>query len=155
MSEAQATQETGSIDSQTIGLKSAIAQRHDADIVPETNQLFDRAISNIRRLGSYASGWNGPGTVAPTPSTVQDAEVFLRYLFGHSLGISPHISASGDGEINFYWKREGFILDLGFQGDGFYSYYADLPNGREMMEDAAALSQPLPEEIVNFICSID
>jgi hypothetical protein len=155
MSETQTKQEIASVDSLTIGLRAAIGPMPDAEILPETNPVLDRAISTIRRLGSYESEWNGPGTVAPTPSTVHDAAVFLRYLFGHSLGMPPHITASGDGEINFYWKREGFILDLGFQGDGFYSYYADLPNGHEMMEDAAALSQPLPQEIVTFICPID
>jgi hypothetical protein len=109
------------------------------------------AIASIRQLGTYVDGWNGPGTVAPTRSTLKDAEVFALYLFKVDTVIPPHISASGDGEINFYWKGEGFSLDLGFFGDGFYSYYADLPNGLEIIEDAAPLDQKLPPEIINFI----
>jgi hypothetical protein len=151
MSEAQATQETGSIDSQIIGLNSAIAQRHDAEIAPETNQLFDRAIASIRRLGSYASGWNGPESVAPTSAAIKEAEIFARYLCGIGPIVWPYISASGDGEVNFYWKTQDWVIDLGFFGDGLYSYYARCGNGHEILEDGVDIDQPLPQEMIELI----
>ena len=40
----------------------------------------------------------------------------------------PHISLATDGEINFFWNLVNFRLDLGFFGDGTYSYYGENNN---------------------------
>lgn len=109
------------------------------------------AIARIRILGTYEAGWAGPKSVGPTRRTVEHAEEFARYLFSLGAIAVPYISASEDGEINFYWKRNGFTLDLGFMGDDCYSYYACLPSGEEIIADAAVLGTPLPKEIVDLI----
>jgi len=109
------------------------------------------AIARIRILGTYEDGWNEPTSVAPTRQTVEYAERFARNLFGLGEIVPPYISASGDGEINFYWKSAGFILDLGFRDGSSYSYYARLPSGQEIIEDKVALSDPLSKEIIDSI----
>ena len=107
-------------------------------------------IARIRELGTYPSGWNRPDSVAPARAAVDDAERFARSLNLASLPL-PHISAADDGEINFWWERDGLYVDLGFFGDGSYSFYARLPNGKEMTEDEAPVSRPLPSELLSFL----
>ncbi|MBL1177136.1 hypothetical protein [Pantanalinema sp. GBBB05] len=136
-------------------IKSATAQPPVASRsvfpIKETHRKDLKAIARIRMLGTYKAGWAGTESVGPSRSAVEHAEEFARYLFSLGEIHVPYISASGDGEINFYWNRDGFTLDLGFKGDGFYSYYALLPNGEEMIEDAASLGTGLPIEIVDLI----
>jgi hypothetical protein len=107
-------------------------------------------IARIRELGTYLSGWSHPDSVAPTKTAVNDAERFARNLDLTSLHL-PHISAADDGEINFWWDIDGLYIDLGFFGDGSYSFYAKLPNGKEIIVDAAPISQPLPSELLSFL----
>ena len=121
------------------------------DLADEVDREDLRAIARIRILGTYTAGWNGPGSIPPTRRAVKDSEQFTRYLFSLGAIVLPYISASSDGEINFYWKSDGFIIDLGFIGDGSYSYYAHLPNELEIIEDEASLNDPLPSEIIDLI----
>ena len=124
---------------------------HTVDFSGGSDRADLQAIARVRSLGTYVNDWNGPGTTAPTHASVEDAEAFVCYLFSLGFITPPHISASGDGEIDFYWKQNGFTLDLGFVGDGTYSYYAHLPNGQEIIEDEAALGEHLPQAIVDLI----
>jgi hypothetical protein len=124
------------------------------DIAKATNREDLRAIARIRIFRTYADGWNGPETLAPTSASIEEAELFARYLFGIGSIVAPYISASGDGEVNFYWKTRDWMIDLGFFGDGLYSYYVRFENGHEIIEDGTCLSQPLPQEIVELISKI-
>ncbi len=121
------------------------------DIAKATNREDLLAIARIRMFRTYADGWNGPESVAPTRATIKEAETFARYLFGIGSIVPPYISASGDGEVNFYWKTSDWVIDLGFFGDGLYSYYARFENGHEILEDGASLNKPLPQKIVELI----
>jgi hypothetical protein len=125
---------------------------HRSIVAPiESDREDSFVIARIQALGTYENGWDGPESVAPMRSTVEDAEGFARYLFSIESVRLPHIGASSDGEINFYWKNDRFLLDLGFDGDGYYSYYARLPNGGEIIENGASLAKPLPQEIIDLI----
>ena len=95
---------------------------HTVDSACGSDRADLQVIARVRSLGTYVNGWNGPGTAAPTHASVEDAELFVRYLFSLGSITPPHVSASGDGEIDFYWKQNGLILALGFVGDGTYSY---------------------------------
>jgi len=107
-------------------------------------------IARIRELGTYPSGRSHPDSVAPSKTAVNDAERFARNLDLTSLHL-PHISAAEDGEINFWWDIDGLYIDLGFFGDGSYSFYAKLPDGKEITEDAAPISRPFPSELLRFL----
>jgi hypothetical protein len=128
-----------------------IAVSRSSGIAKGTNRQDLLAIARIRELGTYANGWNGPDSISPNRSTVEDAEIFARYLFSIGPIVLPYISASGDGEVNFYWKTRDWVIDLGFFGDGLYSFYARFENGDEILEDGACLNNPLPQEIVELI----
>ena len=51
-----------------------------------------------------------------------DANKFVNML--PYLDNYPLISMVDDGELNFYWKYDDVRIDLGFYGNGVYSYYA-------------------------------
>ena len=125
--------------------------RRTVDFANGMDRADLQVIARVRSMGTYVNDWNGPGTSAPTHAAVEEAESFVRYLFSLGSIMPPYISASGDGEIDFYWKQNGFTFDLGFVGDGTYSYYAHLPNGQEIIEDEAALGEHLPQAIVDLI----
>ena len=80
--------------------------------------------------------WNRPDTVAPSVATINDAVQFAKNQDLASIHL-PSIGAADDGEINFWWDVDGLYIDLGFFGDGSYSFYARLPNGKEITVDQA------------------
>ena len=125
--------------------------RRTVDFANGMDRADLQVIARVRSMGTYVKDWNGLGTSAPTHAAVEEAESFVRYLFSLGSIMPPYISASGDGEIDFYWKQNGFTLDLGFVGDDTYSYYAHLPNGQEIIEDEAALGEHLPQAIVDLL----
>ena len=107
-------------------------------------------IARIHKLGSYQDGWDGLDGKAPTRETVKNAEGFARLMLREPIHI-PHISLATDGEINFFWNLANFRLDLGFFGDGTYSYYGENTDGREFMADDEPVNKPLPEEIIELL----
>lgn len=106
----------------------------------------------VRPLAALKDGWDGYEGVPPTRTAIEDAEQFaIHHLYAFEKAI-PAISPASDGEINFYWENEAGLLDLGFYGDGSYSYFAKLAEGRELIEDSADISRQLPAEILAVIC---
>lgn len=79
---------------------------------------------------------------------LNDAKIFsnnhVQFLKKHP----PKISLASDGEINFFWKKEGLIADLGFYGDKTYSYYIKIGN-KEYLKDDAKIEEALTTEILD------
>jgi hypothetical protein len=107
-------------------------------------------LTRIRQLGIYPHGWDGADGKAPSQAAVRDAECFTRILV-HDEIYAPSISLATDGEINFFWMLPHFRLDLGFYGDGTYSYYGTTTDGDEFLADEVAVSTPLPAQILQLI----
>ena len=63
----------------------------------------------------------GEGT-PPSPAAIDDALRFVDLLPAESP--VPHVSVADDGEINFFRRRQGLFVDIGFFGDGQIHYYA-------------------------------
>jgi len=89
--------------------------------------------------------WDGYGGQPPNEAAVDDALAFLRLL---PLGTpNPTPTLSNDGEVGFFWKRDGYYIDIGFYGDGKYSYFGEDPNGVEFGSDSELVESPLPDEL--------
>ena len=58
----------------------------------------------------------------PSPSAINDALRFVDLLPAESP--VPHVLVADDGEINFFRRRQGLFVDIGFCGDGQIHYYA-------------------------------
>jgi hypothetical protein len=106
-----------------------------------------QTIARIRELAVYEDGWNGFDGKGPSPRTVQDAEAFIRRLAYTEIA-PPHVSLAADGEINFLWLLPSVRLDLGFYGDGTYSYYGRTPTGDEFFADDVSIDTPLPQPLL-------
>jgi hypothetical protein len=110
----------------------------------------DSMLARIRQLALYPQGWDGADGKAPSQAAVRDAECFTRILVDDDIS-SPSISLATDGEINFFWTLPHFRLDLGFYGDGTYSYYGTTTTGDEFLADDVSVSTPLPAQILRLI----
>jgi hypothetical protein len=116
----------------------------------DTSHTGTQMLTRIRQLAIYPHGWDGADGKAPSQAAIRDAECFTRILV-HDDIYAPSISLATDGEINFFWMLPHFRLDLGFYGDGTYSYYGMTTAGDEFLADEIPVSTPLPIQILQLI----
>ena len=92
-----------------------------------------------------------PGSRYPTPQAFADARKFASRLDLNSYGL-PMVNMAGDGEINFFWRREsdGLQVDLGFYGTGAYSCYAR-KGEREVFADDVRAADGLRDDIAALL----
>lgn len=112
---------------------------------------LDSIMLSIRQMTDYEQDWDGYGSRAPSAQAADDAELFAIYNLYRRNANTPKISAASDGEINFSWKNEKGLIDLGFFGDGSYSYYAKLSTGKELISDESEIEERLPNELLEII----
>lgn len=112
---------------------------------------LDSIMLSIRQMTEYEQDWDGYGALAPQVRAADDAEYFAIYNLHRGDMRTPKISAASDGEINFSWKNEKGLIDLGFFGDGSYSYYAKLSTGEEFISDESEIKEALPTELLKII----
>jgi hypothetical protein len=118
-------------------------------VVAKHGRADIKAVAKIRALGTREDGWKGPGSLAASQKAVDDAEAFARQLFGFPDMEMPNIGLAADGEINFYWKNGDIALDLGFFGDGTYSYFAEGSDGQSYSGDNILVDEKLPDVLLN------
>lgn len=109
-----------------------------------------KTIARIREFSNYVDGWDGDEGIAPSEKAIKQAEAFARLLPFDEI-YAPHISLASDGEINFLWNLQDFRFDLGFYGDGRYSYYGRTVSGEEFMADEQSVDTALPDRIIELI----
>jgi hypothetical protein len=128
-----------------------ISQQRFEDISPVLLSARFKILSDrIDDLGKYEDGWDGAEGKAPSKKAVNESKRFAELLTSESIQL-PQISLATDGEINFFWHLPGILLDLGFFGDGTYSYYGKCDNGKEFLEDDRAYDKILPKEIIDLL----
>lgn len=116
--------------------------------VPQPVARVDPKELLSRRILSFPSELHtGPEGTPISQDAIADALRFLDLLPAGSP--VPHVSVAADGEVNFFRRRPGLFLDIGFYGDGQIHYYARV----ETLEIDAAGSLPfdgrsLPYELV-------
>ena len=86
----------------------------------------------------------------PTEAAFSDAWAFIDQLPGR-LKVLPHISLADDGEVNFTWGRGAMHIDLGFYGNGTFSYYARDDTRREFFGDDIPVRSPLPKNLKTLL----
>ncbi len=109
-----------------------------------------KMIKEVRKFASYPQGWDGFNGVPPSRKAIDEAESFISMITKNQI-LEPYISLAADGEINFYWKNNNFLLDIGFFGEGVYSLYAKMASGEEIIKDDLRLTDLVPEEIAPLI----
>ena len=54
-------------------------------------------------------------------AAVKDALRFIDLI--PATATLPQVALADDGEINFFWRGDGLLIDVGFVGDGTMHYY--------------------------------
>ncbi|ABP60034.1 hypothetical protein [Enterobacter sp. 638] len=95
-------------------------------------------INQLDRIGLLVDGWLGPDSVAPNTEAINEAKYILMEIIEKNALTVPKIRAVADGEINFYWNTDGYLIDMAFFGEGAYSYYyKNKLNGEEEYDDVS------------------
>ena len=108
-------------------------------------------LTKLETLRRTSKEHRPPDADWPNAQAFEEASQFIRLLPLPDIFI-PSVYIAHDGEINFLWKEEGLIhIDLGFYGDGTYSYYAINKDGQEFMSDAVETSQGLALDLEQIL----
>ena len=87
------------------------------------------------------------GGTPPSKAAIHDALRFVDLLPADSP--TPHVSVADDGEINFFRRRDGLYVDVGFFGDGQIHYYARLEDQGIDVDGSRPFSgRSLPRDLV-------
>lgn len=104
-------------------------------------------IKTIRDVASLSSAWEGAEV---SNKVVNDAEQFARILPLECIN-APHVSPTEDGDISFFWRNDLVTVDVNFDGNGSYSFFAKLKRGKPVSGDNVPLKTPLPQEIISLL----
>jgi hypothetical protein len=88
----------------------------------------------------------------PIASAFADAVTFAKSTDLHWTPL-PNIHLASDGEVNFLWRNKGIHIDLGFYGNGKFSYYAESPVKEPMYGDDLDASAGMPQELLELFRS--
>jgi hypothetical protein len=120
----------------------------------QAHTLKNSLLGRIRGLLDLAPGWDGYRAKIPAATAIDEAEQFTSNVLPADDFQLPTVTAAADGEVNFSWKNSLGYIDLGFYGDGSYSYYAKTAVGHEFMSDESSLTEHLPEQVLTIIRGI-
>lgn len=116
-----------------------------------SSKAHDNMIRRLESLRSLIDGWAGDESLAPSGKAIDEAKfILLHYIHNKSLK-QPKIRAISDGEVNFYWDNDGFLIDMAFFGEGEYSYYyKNKVNGEEVYDDVS-IDKGLSQKIIALL----
>ena len=133
------------------GLRSLGEARsvHDSGLEALTGSR-ELVLDRLRRLRRVPEAEQPPWAERPAVRAFDDAEEFVGAWPSVSLQM-PNVGLADDGEVNFLWKSSGTHVDLGFYGDGTFSYFARDCGGVKYAGDEVAAHVGLPAELLAII----
>jgi hypothetical protein len=132
----------------TLSAYGELSVIHAPTVAGSAREYAKELLDRLRYLKSrYVSAY-GPGSVPPSAQAFQDAEVFIRKLPLNRMS-TPIINVASDGEVNFDWSKNDARVDLGFYGNGTYSFYGRSVYGEIVGEDVD-VGADVPKEIIGF-----
>lgn len=103
--------------------------------------------SKIRSYITFEKNWDGDGGI---PCTKEAAEECLTFI--HKLKVIPsYTGLSGDGEIGLFFRGTSRFIDIGFRGDGNYSFYSRCYNNIEYFGDNLPINEPIPDDVMKAL----
>ena len=116
-------------------------------VVPAVSSVDPKELLG-RRILSFTSELAAvPEGTAVSREAIADALRFLDLLPTDSQ--VPHVSIADDGEVNFFRRRPGLYIDVGFFGDGEIHYYARVETlGIDVARSCPFDGRSLPHELV-------
>lgn len=114
------------------------------------SNLNEQVIACLLRLKETVVANRKTWAKWPQDAVFDDAIDFVESWVDHAIR-TPDIGISDDGEVNFLWKCADGHVDLGFYGDGTFSYYARDTEGKEITADEIPVCKGINEELMSFI----
>jgi len=112
-------------------------------------ELFDR-LTELKI--KYSTAWL-PNSRPPSESAFQNARDFVLTLPLNRI-TKPAIHVASDGEVNFQWSGPDFQIDLGFYGNGRFSFYATKIGSAPIIGDEVPVKQGIPQPLVDFASTV-
>ena len=83
------------------------------------------------------------------PSLAQAVNDALRFIeLVPATAALPQVALADDGEINFFWRGNGLLIDIGFVGDGMMHYYvSDETKGVDVDASIVFSGRSLPRDV--------
>ena len=107
-------------------------------------------LARLEALQNKPKSQRWPAAVWPSDEAFADARQFIMKLPSCSVRL-PSLGLADDGEVNFLWKQDGIHIDLGFYGDGTFSYYARGADEAGSYDDDIPVGQELPDVLSALI----
>lgn len=104
----------------------------------------DRTAELRRRALSYRAERPADPALA---RAVNDALRFIDLI--PATATLPQVALADDGEVNFFWRGAGLLIDIGFVGDGMMHYYvSDEAQGVDADDSTRFGGRSLPPDIL-------
>jgi hypothetical protein len=117
-------------------------------IASQTRDYAKELLNRVRYLqDTYVTPYE-PGGILPSTQAFKDAESFILKLPLTRTGM-PAINVASDGEVNFSWSGPNTHIDLGFFGNGTYSYYGR-GAGTEVTGENVAAKSDVPNDLLRI-----
>lgn len=110
-----------------------------------TKDLFDR-LAELKT--KYSTAWL-PNSTRPSDTAFQNAKEFVSTLPLTSM-MKPAIHVASDGEVNFQWSGDNFHIDLGFYGNGKFSFYGAREGHAPIVRDDVPVREGIPKDLADF-----
>jgi hypothetical protein len=114
-----------------------------------TKELFDR-LTELKT--KYSTAWL-PNSRPPNDGAFQNARDFVLTLPLNRI-LKPAIHIASDGEVNFQWSGPDFRIDLGFYGDGKFSFYAAKEGCEPIIGEEVPVKEGIPKGLVDFASGV-
>jgi len=137
-------------DIPTYATQSYSIYSHYAQTGQQNEIDFEEGITDlIESYRNYPTNWDGYDGIPPLSETVNNTLEFIEKLPFNAR--EPRPGVSGDGEISLFWESDDIFVDIGFLGDGKYTFYARDSQAIEYFKDDIELKDPIPEALLNLI----
>lgn len=114
-----------------------------------TAALLDR-LAELK--SKYSTAWL-PYSTPPNENAFQNARDFVSTL-PLSRMAKPAINVASDGEVNFQWSGVGFHIDLGFYGNGKFSFYGAKEGRAPIIGDDVPVKDGIPTDLADFASTV-
>ena len=115
-----------------------------------TQEGTEFVLDRIAKLRRTPEDERAPWATWPDERAFDDAVMFARAWSSDTIRI-PDVGLADDGEVNFLWKGADVHVDLGFYGDGTFSYYARDGDGKEYTDDDVPACVGLPTDLLAIL----
>ena len=112
-----------------------------------TQEVREFVLERIARLRGTSEDERASWATWPDERAFDDAVTFVNAWTSSTIR-RPDVGIADDGEVNFLWTRPDLHVDLGFYGDGTFSYYAKDGDGDVYLGDDVVASAGLPKDLL-------